>query len=79
MFISDDLDSLKLIDFGVSGVMDDNFVHKKCGTAYYVAPEIMRGEIYSEKIDIWSLGVIIHVLLTGKPLICGSSVNSILK
>jgi len=36
------------------------------GTPYYIAPEVMN-KAYNEKCDIWSIGVIIYILLTGEP------------
>lgn len=37
-----------------------------CGTAAYIAPEILRGEGYDYRVDIWSLGVLISELVSGK-------------
>jgi len=38
-----------------------------------MAPEIVKREIYSEKVDVWALGIITYMLLTGKNPINGSS------
>ena len=32
-----------------------------------MAPEIFEGEGYSEKVDIWAVGVIAYILLSGRP------------
>lgn len=37
-----------------------------CGTYEYMAPEIIRGDKQSEKVDIWSLGILLYELLHGK-------------
>jgi aurora kinase B len=37
-----------------------------CGTLDYVPPEIVTGEFYDEKADIWCLGVLCYELSTGK-------------
>jgi calcium-dependent protein kinase len=78
MFVSEDPKSLhvQLIDFGLSGVQKQTpfwLLRKKkrlfattCGTTFYMAPEVIDAK-YDERCDIWSLGVLTFLLLTGKP------------
>ena len=46
---------------------DDQLTKSYCGTPITMAPEILNGMPYSDKCDIWSLGVIIYQLLFGVP------------
>ena len=48
------------------------------GTAYYIAPEVINGN-YNEKCDLWSIGVIMYILLSGKPPFDGEEDSDILK
>ena len=57
---------IKVIDFGLSQILDRDKLTSPVGTAYYVAPEILAGE-YNQKCDIWSAGIILCILLTGEP------------
>ena len=58
---------LKLIDFGLSKVIDgDKNLKGAVGTTFYMAPEVITGN-YNEKCDIWALGVILYIMLCGKP------------
>eukprot|EP01016_Furgasonia_blochmanni_P007864 TRINITY_DN13157_c0_g1_i1.p1 TRINITY_DN13157_c0_g1~~TRINITY_DN13157_c0_g1_i1.p1 ORF type:complete len:501 (+),score=92.62 TRINITY_DN13157_c0_g1_i1:154-1656(+) len=58
---------IKLIDFGLSrqfGEVSGKSMRSKVGTPQYVAPEIFNGR-YDEKCDMWSLGVLLFVVLSG--------------
>lgn len=63
--------ALKLIDFGISRQCKpgDVMTTKAC-TLAYVAPEVIAGE-YSLTCDVWSLGVIIFLILSGSPVFSG--------
>ncbi|VFR02598.1 unnamed protein product [Cuscuta campestris] len=61
---------LKVTDFGLSAFSDhlrqDGMLHTTCGTPAYVAPEVIAKKGYDgAKVDIWSCGVILYVLLAG--------------
>lgn len=74
-----DIESIKLIDFGTA----QRFDRKKkmttvIGTPYYVAPEVLRGS-YDEKCDIWGVGVIMFILLSGTPPFNGKDDDAIMR
>jgi calcium-dependent protein kinase len=48
------------------------------GTAYYIAPEILKSD-YNEKCDVWSVGVILYILLSGRPPFAGDNDKDILE
>jgi calcium-dependent protein kinase len=68
LFSSTEPDSeLKMIDFGLSKHFKFGEVqHEAVGTPYTVAPEVIRGS-YDERCDVWALGVITFLLLSGDP------------
>jgi len=55
---------VKLTDFGLS-TMKEGRLTTRCGTPSYCAPELLSGEGYGKAVDIWSLGVLTYVVLTG--------------
>jgi calcium-dependent protein kinase len=58
---------IKATDFGLSVFIEDGKVYRDIvGSAYYVAPEVLRRS-YGKEIDIWSAGVILYILLSGVP------------
>ena len=36
-----------------------------CGTPDYISPEMLNGELYTDKVDMWALGVILYAILSG--------------
>lgn len=63
-----DTSPIKLADFGLAlEFTPGQKVSGMAGSTFYMAPEMLQGEEYSEKIDMWSAGVILYVLLSGVP------------
>lgn len=69
--------TVKLIDFGVSCFISDNFT-SYCQSRSYRAPEVILGNPYNEKIDMWSLGCILFELITGNELFPNYAIPRIL-
>jgi len=64
---------IKLIDFGLSQYQNPReSMRKYVGTSYYVAPEVIDGN-YDAKCDVWSIGVIAYMLLSGVPPFYGAT------
>ena len=63
--ISEERLEVKLSDFGLS-TMKEGRQTTRCGTPSYCAPELLSGEGYGKAVDIWSLGVLTYVVLTGQ-------------
>lgn len=58
---------LKISDFGWSVHAPSSRRTTLCGTLDYLCPEMVKGETYNEKIDLWSVGILTYELLVGKP------------
>ncbi|XP_031504052.1 calcium-dependent protein kinase 1-like [Nymphaea colorata] len=78
LFLSKDENSpLKATDFGLSVFFKQGDVFRDLvGSAYYVAPEVLRRH-YSAEADIWSAGVILYILLSGVPPFWGETEKGI--
>ena len=59
---------LKLIDFGMAKILKDGEkTNSLCGTAEYLAPEIITGEGHNRMADWWSYGTLIYEMFFGIP------------
>lgn len=68
ILMSADRKTVKLADFGFSRrVSSSELVKTTCGSKAYMSPDILRGEPYDpKKADVWSLGVITFILVSGR-------------
>ena len=71
---------LKLIDFGCSKIFSqyNRTFEDTIGTLVYCSPEVLKNN-YNQKCDMWSCGVIIYILLSGKYPFYGTSEEEITK
>lgn len=64
--LSDDNLIIKVCDFGLSKNIDaESSLKSKVGTPMFVAPEVLYSNRYDEKVDVWSLGIILYLCLSG--------------
>lgn len=71
--------NIKLADFGLATYVNlPTQLFTRCGTPGYVAPEVLDDLPYNEKVDIFSAGIILYILLTGCSPFFGESYNEIL-
>lgn len=71
----DDDYNIKIIDFGLSNTLfvsspdgqnAKEFLKTQCGSPAYAAPEILGHKPYGPEVDVWSIGVNMYAMLTGK-------------
>ncbi|XP_009339620.2 phosphoenolpyruvate carboxylase kinase 1-like [Pyrus x bretschneideri] len=74
----DGQERLRLADFGsAENFSEGEKMSGVVGTPYYVAPEVVAGREYGEKVDVWSCGVVLYVMLAGFPPFYGETAAEI--
>ncbi|KAG9135472.1 hypothetical protein Leryth_007217 [Lithospermum erythrorhizon] len=72
-------EKLKLADFGLAvRISEGQSLAGVVGSPAYIAPEVLLGD-YSEKVDIWSAGVVLHALLVGVLPYQGDTAETVFK
>ena len=64
---SGDPSTLRIIDFGFAKQLraDNGLLTTPCYTANFVAPEVLKRQGYDAACDVWSLGVLLYIMLSG--------------
>ena len=69
---------LKIADLGFARrLQDSELAETNCGTPLLMAPEILNGNLYGHKADVWSLGCLLYEMLTGFPPFTGYDLGSL--
>ncbi|CAK56402.1 unnamed protein product (macronuclear) [Paramecium tetraurelia] len=73
------LDDVVITDFGLADIYSStgNYMFSRCGTPGFVAPEVLQDKLYDFKIDIFSVGCLMYLLLTHKQAFRGTNYDEI--
>ncbi|KAI9364379.1 kinase-like domain-containing protein, partial [Zopfochytrium polystomum] len=68
-------------DFGLGRTYDpnsDEYLKTFCGTPNYAAVELISGTPYNGvKSDVWAMGVVLYIMMTGKPPFTGENISAL--
>ncbi|MBD3220567.1 protein kinase [bacterium] len=72
---------VKILDFGLAKLAGQTQITQpgtRLGTVAYMSPEQVRGEEATAAADVWALGVVMHEMITGRPVFAGEHAHAIL-
>ncbi len=67
---------VRLIDFGTSKYLENEYENELIGTPYFIAPEVIKRR-YDSKCDIWSIGILLYFLISKKRPFDGKKIEDI--
>ncbi|KAL0482125.1 serine/threonine-protein kinase [Acrasis kona] len=73
--------NIKIADFGMASLMEEGkLLETSCGSPHYASPEVVKGLKYNgTEADVWSMGVILFALLTGRLPFDDSNLQNLLR
>jgi serine/threonine protein kinase len=72
-------DTARIMDFGIAATAGDAATAAPMqGTPRYMAPERLHSNAASEGADVFSLGLVLYEMLTGRPAVSGASINEVM-
>lgn len=73
------LEDVVIADFGLADIYDPlgHYMFSRCGTPGFVAPEVLQDKIYDSKVDIYSIGCLMFLLLSGKSPFKGNTYDEV--
>ena len=67
---------VKIIDFGTSKIIENEYENEFIGTPYFIAPEVIKKQ-YNNKCDLWSIGVLLYFIITKKRPFTGKNFEEV--
>lgn len=73
-------DEVVLVDFGFASHIEDyKELFTRCGTPGFVAPEVLRDQDYNYKVDVYSVGIIFYLMISGDIPFASSSYEELVE